>query len=76
MSEAITPETKINSQEKMKTYSYATDSSSGSVEAATLDAAYDSLRAKISDEMLSDGATLWVAEEDGSDRLTMGVDRD
>lgn len=60
----------------MNTYDYATDSTSGTVKADSLEAAYVLLRAKITPAMVADGATLWVAEQDGSDRLTMGVDRD
>lgn len=56
-------------------YKYATDSTMGTVTADSLSAAYDQLRAKITDEMIEDGATLWVEAEDG-DRLTMGQDRE
>lgn len=59
----------------MNSYEYATDSTSGTVKADSLEAAYTSLRAKISDEMIEDGATLWVADEDGN-RLTMGGNRE
>ena len=59
---------------KMNTYSYATDATSGTVQAASLAAAYDLLRAQITDEMIADGATLWV--ESPGDRLTMGRNRD
>jgi hypothetical protein len=47
----------------------------GTVIANSLDAAYDQLRAKITDEMIEDGATLWVEDESG-DRLTMGENRE
>lgn len=59
----------------MNTYSYATDSASGTVKASSLEAAYDSIRAKITDEMVADGATLWVEDAKG-ERLTMGTDRE
>lgn len=59
---------------KMNTYTYATDAVKGTVQATSLDAAYESLRATITDEMIEDGATLWVEDADG-DRLTMGIDR-
>lgn len=59
----------------MKTYNYATDSTSGTVAAVSLEAAYDALRAKITAAMIEDGATLWVADG-GSDRFTMGVNRE
>lgn len=55
----------------LRSYDYATDSESGTVQARTLQAAYDSLRAKIADEQVRDGATLSVAERDGGDRITM-----
>ena len=58
----------------MKNYQFATDSSSGIIEAVSLEAAYNLLRAKISDEMIADGATLWVESSDG-DRITMGQER-
>ena len=54
----------------MNAYTYATDSTSGTIKADSLQAAYDSIRSKITDEMIADGATLWVADEDGN-RLTM-----
>lgn len=59
---------KLKSQ--MNTYEYATDSTSGTVKADSLEAAYASIRSKITDEMIEDGATLWVADEDGN-RLTL-----
>ena len=59
----------------MNTYSYATDSDHGTIKATSLEAAYTALRAKITDAMIADGATLWVESSDG-ERLTMGVDRD
>jgi hypothetical protein len=67
------PKTK-NQKEKIKmktSYKYATDSEIGTVQADSLQTAYASLRAKITDEMIEDGATLWVEDESG-DRLTMG----
>lgn len=59
----------------MNTYSYATDSGSGTVDADSLEEAYDDLREEISDAMIEDGAKLWVEDADGV-RLTMGIDRD
>ena len=59
---------------KMNTYSYATDSTTGTINATNLDAAYDAIRDKITDEMLADGATLWV-EDAAGERLTLGIDR-
>jgi hypothetical protein len=57
----------------MNTYSYATDSTSGTFKAESLQAAYDDLRSKITDEMIEDGATLWVEDESG-ERITLGID--
>ena len=54
---------------------YATDAEMGEIKADTLDAAYDQLRAKITDKMIEDGATLWVEDASGA-RLTMGENRD
>ena len=59
----------------MNTYSYATDSTTGTIKAVSLDAAYDTLRAKITAEMIADGATLWVEDAKG-ERLTLGIDRE
>lgn len=56
----------------MNEYRYATDSARGTISAVSLKAAYDTLRAKISDEIIDDGAYLWVEDNDG-ERLTMGV---
>jgi hypothetical protein len=55
----------------MNQYDYATDSSSGKIEAASLADAFDILMESITDEMIQDGATLWVAEEDGSSRIKL-----
>jgi len=56
----------------MKTsYKYATDAEIGTVQADSLQTAYDALRSKITDEMIEDGATLWVEDKSGN-RLTMG----
>jgi len=56
----------------MKTnYKYATDAEIGTVQADSLQTAYDALRSTITDEMIEDGATLWVEDETGN-RLTMG----
>lgn len=60
---------------KNKSYRYATDSETGTIQAASLDAAYAALRGKITDAMIEDGAAMWV-EGDDEGRLTMGVDRD
>jgi hypothetical protein len=62
----------LEEDEEMNTYSYsyATDSSSGTVKAVSLDAAYEMLRAKITDEMIADGATLWIESPAGA-RITM-----
>lgn len=57
------------------TYRYATDSASGEIRAATLRAAYDTLRSQITPAMVADGATLWVEADNGA-RITMGVDAD
>ena len=54
-----------------KTYRYATDSDSGTITAASLDAAYDTLRAKITDATIADGATLWVEDVATGDRRTL-----
>jgi hypothetical protein len=58
----------------MNSYKYATDSETGTVNAANLDAAYAALRAKITDAMIEDSATLWVESATG-ERITMGIDR-
>ena len=58
----------MNINEQIK---YATDAEMGEIRADTLEAAYNQLRAKITDAMIEDGATLWVESEDG-DRLTLG----
>lgn len=61
---------------KMNVYAYATDAGSGTIKAATVMDAYRTLRGQISDEMITDGATLWVEPTDqGSHegRITMGV---
>ena len=56
-------------------FTYATDSASGTIEAPSLDAAYQMQRAKISDSMVADGATLWVESENG-ERITLGIDEE
>lgn len=58
----------------MNTYRYATDAEIGTIESTSLDAAYDTLRADVTDDQIADGATLWV-EDDSGDRLTLGIDR-
>lgn len=55
----------------MNKYSYATDSESGQIEAESLADAFSILRERITDEMIQDGATLWVAERDGSNRIEL-----
>lgn len=65
-----------NTKNKMSTFRYATDSSSGELSASSLDAAYTLLRAKITDEMIGDGGTLWVEDQATGERLTLGIDRD
>jgi len=55
----------------MNQYSYATDSTSGHIEAASLADAFSILSDRITDEMIQDGAKLWVAEEDGSNRIEL-----
>jgi len=55
----------------MNQYCYATDASSGKIEAESLADAFSILRERITDEMIQDGATLWVAEEDGSSRIEL-----
>lgn len=53
----------------MNQYSYATDSSSGQIEAESLAEAFSRLRDRITDEMIQDGATLWVS--DGIERIEL-----
>lgn len=57
-----------------KTYTYATDSASGTVVAESLITAYYMLAVKIFHEQIADGATLWVEDKETGDRLTMGRD--
>jgi uncharacterized protein YfcZ (UPF0381/DUF406 family) len=52
-------------------FPYATDSASGTVEAASLADAYQTLRAKVSDAQVADGATLWVEDPGTGERMTM-----
>lgn len=52
-------------------FRFASDAMSGTIEAASLEDAYDALRSKITEEMINDGATLWVESPSGR-RLTMG----
>ena len=56
-------------------FRFATDAMSGTIEAASLKDAYDALRTQITDEMIDDGATLWVESPSGR-RLTMGDNAD
>lgn len=51
-------------------YRYATDSESGTIAAGSIECAFDKLRARITDEMIQGGATLWV-EDDNGNRLTL-----
>lgn len=53
------------------TYRFATDADSGTITAESLDAAYDTLRAGITDEMIADGATLWVEDATTGERRTL-----
>lgn len=55
----------------MSQFTYATDSGSGSVEAASLEDAYQALRSKITDAQVADGATLWVEDSATGERMTM-----
>ena len=55
----------------MNQYSYATDSSSGKIESESLEEAYFALESRITDEMMENGAQLWVSEEDGSIRIEL-----
>jgi len=55
----------------MNQYSYVTDAESGKIKADSLDDAFYTLRDRITDEMIQDGATLWVSEEDGSNRIEL-----
>ena len=58
----------------MSRFTYATDSGSGTVEAESLDDAYQALRSKITDAQVDDGATLWVEDSATGERMTMGKD--
>lgn len=55
-----------------KRYRYATDAASGTIEAASLAAAFNSLRSKITDAQRDDGATLWVEDPETGARIVMG----
>lgn len=59
----------------MTTYYFGSDDVYGTVKAVSLAAAYDKLRAKISDQEIADGSTLFVASAAGGDRIIMGPDR-
>ena len=52
-------------------YDYATDAITGTVMADSVESAYAICREKITDEMIEDGATLWVESKDGGDRITL-----
>lgn len=54
-----------------RTYRYATDSQTGTIEAASLEAAFETLSARITDAMIADGATLWVEDETTGERVTL-----
>lgn len=70
------PETNnLKTPTKMKTFSYATDSENGTINAASLAEAYATLRARITDAMIEDGATLWVEDTDTGERETMPTPR-
>ena len=58
----------------LRQFAYATDSASGTVEAASLADAYQTMRAKITDSQVADGATLWVEDTDTGERITMAQD--
>jgi hypothetical protein len=58
----------------LREFAYATDSASGTVEAASLADAYQTMRAKITDSQVADGATLWVEDTDTGERITMAQD--
>lgn len=55
-----------------KSYRYATDAASGTVESTSLAAAFNSLRSKITDAQRDDGATLWVEDPETGARIVMG----
>ena len=52
-------------------YSFATDATSGTVHAESLQCAFDVLAAKITDDMIADGATLWVEDETTGERIKL-----
>lgn len=52
-------------------FHYASTSTSGPVEAESLDRAYNRLRSHITDAMIAEGATLWVEDEATAHRITM-----
>lgn len=55
----------------MNQYSYATDAEFGKIKAESLEKAYFILESRITDEMMENGAQLWVSEEDGSIRIEL-----
>lgn len=59
---------------EVRVFDYATDGESGEVEASTLEEAYQTIRAEITEAQVKDGATLWVEDPKTGERLTMGVD--
>lgn len=54
-------------------YHVCTDAGTDTIYAATLEAAYEEARDKITDAMIEDGATLWVESPTG-ERITMDSD--
>lgn len=54
-----------------KLYRYGTNDDQGTIEAESLEAAYEKLRGNITASQKENGATLWVQDEDGK-RITMG----
>lgn len=58
----------------LRDFDYSTDGESGEVEAASLAEAYQTLREKITDAQIADGATLWVEDSETGERWTMGQD--
>jgi hypothetical protein len=61
-------------EDDMNDYTYATDAEAGIVNAESLADAYDTLRSRITQEMIEDGATLWVEDIETGERITLGRD--
>ena len=55
----------------LRQFDYATDGVSGVLMAASLADAYRTMRARISDAQIADGATLWVGDKESGERITM-----